>query len=126
FGVLILFLFVIRLIMRHLSKVPELPKTMPVHEKKLGNLVHWLLYLLMLIVPLSGYLMSNFGGRNVPFFDFVMPNLVEKNDTLAGLFHEIHITIPYFMLGIIILHILGVIKHRFFDKPEHDVLRRMM
>ncbi|WP_067515866.1 cytochrome b [Endozoicomonas ascidiicola] len=126
FGVLVLFLFVARLVMRHLSKVPELPATMPSHEKKLGSLIHVLLYLLMLAVPLSGYLMSSAGGRDVPLFNLVMPSLMEKNEELAGVFHEIHVLIPYIMLGIIALHILGALKHRFFDKPEHDVLKRMM
>ncbi len=127
FGVLILFLLFARILIRLASRVPPLPETIQVHEKLLARLVNWLLYLMMFLVPASGYLMSGAApGKTVPFFNWTMPGLVEKNKALAGLLHGIHIVIPYILLGIVALHILGALKHRFFDKPENDVLKRML
>ena len=126
FGVLVIFLLFARLVIRWASKVPKLPDSMPAYQRKLGTLVHWLLYLFMFLVPVSGYLMSDAGGRDVPLFNLVMPSFLEKNQDLASFFHEVHHTIPYILLGIVVLHTLGAIKHRYFDKPEHDVLRRML
>ena len=127
FGVLVLFLLFARILIRWASRVPPLPEGMPTHEKLLARLVHWLLYLMMFLVPATGYLMSGAApGRTVPFFNWTMPDLVEKNKEWAGLLHDIHIVIPYVLLGIVVLHILGALKHRFFDKPENDVLKRML
>ncbi|MFK0573838.1 cytochrome b [Endozoicomonas sp.] len=126
FGMLVLFLLFARLVIRWASRVPPLPDTMPGYQKKLGVLVHWLLYLFMFLVPLSGFMMSNAGGRDVPFFNLTIPGFMEKNPELAGRLHDIHVVIPYVLLGIVVVHILAALKHRYFDKPEHDVLRRML
>ncbi len=127
FGVLILFLLALRILIRLVSKVPPLPKTMPKLEIGLAHLGHGLLYLLMFLVPASGYLMSGAApGREVKFFDWTLPNLVEKDKELAGLLHEVHTIIPYVLLGVIAVHLLAVIKHRFFDQPENDSLKRML
>lgn len=126
FGVLVIFLLFARLVVRWASKIPDLPDSMPAYQRKLGRLVHWLLYLFMFLVPLSGYMMSDAGGRDVPLFNLTMPSFLEKNPELASRLHDIHVTIPYVLLGIIVLHTLAAIKHRYFDKPGHDVLHRML
>lgn len=126
FGVLVIFLLFARLVIRWASKVPKLPDSIPAYQRKLGTLVHWLLYLFMFLVPFSGFMMSNAGGRDVPFFNLTIPGFMEKNPDLAGRLHDIHVIIPYVLLGIVVLHTLAAIKHRYFDKPEHDVLRRML
>ncbi len=126
FGVMIIFLIIARILFRFTSQVPALPGTLPVYEIKLAHFTHGLLYLLMILVPLSGYLMSDKGGHDIPFFGWVMPDLVDTNKEHASFLHEIHVLIPYILLGIIGLHLAGVIKHRFFDKPEHDSLKRML
>ncbi|ELU02493.1 hypothetical protein CAPTEDRAFT_114504 [Capitella teleta] len=126
FGVLVIFLLFARLVIRWASNVPKLPDSIPAYQRRLGTLVHWLLYLFMFLVPFSGFMMSNAGGRDVPFFNLTIPGFMEKNPELAGRLHDIHVIIPYVLLGIVVLHTLAAIKHRYFDKPEHDVLRRML
>ncbi|OED48063.1 hypothetical protein ACH42_02730 [Endozoicomonas sp. (ex Bugula neritina AB1)] len=125
FGILILFAFVIRLILRVISSIPKLPHTMPGHEKKLAHSTHHLLYLMMFLVPASGYLMSSMGGRDTFLFKLKMPDIAD-NEEWAAIMHTIHEYSPYVLLGIIGLHVLGVLKHKFMDLPEHDVLKRML
>jgi len=126
FGVLVIFLLVARLAIRWMSRIPPLPKSMPESEQKLGKLAHVLLYVFMFVVPASGYLMSNASGRDVPLFNLVMPSVIGKSSELAGFFHDAHGIVAYTLLAIIVVHTLGALKHRFFDKPENDVLHRMM
>lgn len=126
FGTLALFAIALRIVVRLASTVPALPEAMSGHEKKLAHLAHFLLYALMIAVPLSGFLMSDFGGHPVPLFNWATFGLLEDNKELAGTLWEVHTTIPYVLLGVIVLHILGALKHRFFDKPENDVLKRML
>ncbi|WP_257254601.1 MULTISPECIES: cytochrome b [unclassified Endozoicomonas] len=126
FGILVLLLVVIRILIRLFSKVPKLPKGLPHHEKVLARVTHYSLYALMILVPVSGLTMSDAGGRAVFFFGIPLPELMEDNKELAGTLHTIHTYIPYAFLGIIALHVVGALKHRFMDKPENDVLGRML
>jgi len=95
-------------------------------EKILAHLAHGALYLLMIIVPLSGYLMLNLFGYPVKFFSIELPSLVTANPELGMTFAEIHEVSAFILLGIVAIHILAVVKHRFFDKPENNVLKRII
>jgi cytochrome b561 len=125
-GVLVLILVIIRLVVRVVKSVPPLPQTMSAFIRIAAHINHVLLYVLMIMVPVTGYLMSNFGGHMVKLFSIAMPSIVTTNKVFATNFHGAHVTLAYILIGFIILHLLAVIKHRFFDVKEHDVLRRMI
>jgi cytochrome b561 len=124
-GVIALMLIIIRVVNRFLKKPPALPATMPKIEVILSGVVHFGLYVLLFCVPLSGYLMSNSFGFPVHLFGIEMPFLISTNYELGNLFAEAHELCAYALLGLVIIHILAAIKHRYFDKPEHDILKRM-
>ncbi len=126
FGVIALILIFIRILNRFIKKAPPLPESMPKLEKLLAHLGHFGLYILMILVPISGYLMSNSFGFPVHLFSIEMPFLIGKNFELGKIFAEMHELCAYGLLGLIVLHIFAVIKHRFFDNPENDVLKRMI
>ncbi len=126
FGVIALIFIFIRIINRLLNKAPKLPSSISKLEKILAYLGHLGLYSLMILVPLSGYLMSNYFGFPVRLFSIILPNMVETNYELGKIFSETHEICAYSLLGLISIHIFAVIKHRFFDKPENDVLKRMI
>lgn len=125
-GVLVLLLVAVRIINRFIKKAPALPKNMVKIEKIASHIVHAALYILMILVPLSGYLMSNSFGYPVHFFTFEMPFLIGTNFEIGKIFAETHEISAYTLLALIALHFLGALKHRFFDKPENDVLKRMV
>lgn len=126
FGALMLFFIFIRIINRLIKKAPALPNTMPKYEIALAHLAHFGLYILMILVPLSGYLMSNLFGYPVKLFFIELPKIAATNFELGKLFSEIHEVSAFTLLGLIVLHVLGVIKHRFFDRPENNILNRML
>jgi cytochrome b561 len=125
-GVMILVLIFVRIINRLIYKAPALPQTMSKIEIILSNLAHLGLYFLMIIVPFSGYLMSNSYGYPVAFFGYELPFLIEKNFDLASIFSKTHEISAYSLLFLVALHLIAVIKHRFFDKAENNVLKRMI
>ncbi len=126
-GALALVLIFVRIVNRLAFKAPNLPASLENWEKIAAHFVHFGLYLLMIIVPLSGYLMSNYFGYPVHFFGIELPFLVEKNPEIGMIFAETHEIAAYSILGLIVFHVLGAIKHRFFDKnPENDVIKRMI
>ena len=127
FGALVLLLILVRIINKIINKSPSLPDTITKSEKILANIAHYSLYLLMILVPLSGYLMSNSYGYSVKFFSITLPNLVEKNYEIGALFSSTHKYLGYLTVIIVVLHIAGALKHRYFDKnKQNDVLKRML
>ena len=126
FGMMVLIFFFVRIVLRFRTHIPELPDGIKGIEALASHVVHLILYVFMLIVPVSGYIMSVAGGHGVKLFSLRVPELFEKNKELAGLARELHGIFPYILLGILVVHILGALKHRFFDKPENDVLCRMV
>lgn len=125
FGVTILGLAVLRLISRAITFIPPMPKGLKLLEKGLAHMVHALLYIAMFAMPVSGIAMSQAAGYPVKWFGIQLPTLLEKNQQIGGIAHEIHEYGGYVLIGLIALHFLGAMKHRFFDK-ENDVLPRMI
>ena len=125
-GVVVLILVFLRIINRLLTRTPALPFAISALEKKLAKFGHFALYFLMFMTPFSGYLMSSFAGYPVKLFSIEMPNFFEPNFEIAEFFAEAHELSAFTLLGLIVIHILAVIRHRFFDKPGNDVLNRMM
>jgi cytochrome b561 len=127
-GVLTVFLLVARLAWLRANPGPELPAVFNAKEKRITKGVQSLLYLLLLLVPMSGYVMSTAAGYPVSFFGlFPMPTLIGESKAIAGFAHEAHEILAYSILALVALHMAGAIKHRLTNKGgEADVLARML
>ncbi len=125
-GVMALIFIALRIFNRIFHPNPKMLESLSAPEKFAVHFVHYLLYVLMIAVPLSGYLMSNSFGFPVHLFSYEMPVLLATNYDLGKIFSEIHELGAYTLIGALALHILGALKHKFFDKPENDVFKRMI
>ncbi len=125
FGVTLLGLIVLRILIRLKSTVPPLPQTIKPVERKAAHGAQFLLYVLMVAVPVSGFVMSDAGGHAISLFGLPLPDLLATDKALGGFAHEIHEIFPYLMLAIILAHAGGALKHQFFDRKENRVLKRM-
>lgn len=129
FGMLMLFAVVARLIVRARAQRPELPSGLAPWEKAGAKIGHALLYTLMIVVPLMGYSMSSSFTQSdgVFFFGVFLPELLPKNDARFEVFEMLHRVLAYTLLAVIVLHVVGALKHRFFDKNrDNDVLGKML
>jgi len=128
FGMLILFLVLARLVTRARSLHPALPEGLPSWEAGTARATHMLLYVLMIAVPCMGYAMSSSYTQSdgVFFFAFNLPELLPKNDARFEVFRWLHRWLAYSLLGLVLLHVAGALKHRFIDKDRaNNVLSRM-
>lgn len=135
FGVLAFALIILRLIWKLISVAPQLPKNMLWYEKAGAKSAQIFLYLAMFMMPAVGYIASSavpeFPGipplLSIWFFGLEIPLFpVQKNYDTTIFYITIHKYLGYAMITIIIAHITGALKHRFFDKPENDVLSKMI
>lgn len=123
-GLIILALAIARLFWRFFSIAPEVLDTHASWEKVLAKAAHIFLYVAMIGMPLSGWLMSDAGGRPPTFFGLdIIPRLVESNDAQRDLFGALHYWLAMGLIGVIGLHVAGALKHHIIDKDA--TLRRM-
>ena len=124
-GVTIFVLVGVRLLWRQLHPAPLLPVSMPRWEQSASRVVHVLLYLLMAIVPLTGWAASSALGASTAWFgQFRLPDLVSKNRELGEALAEIHYLCNRALLILILLHVAAAIKHALVDRD--GVLQRML
>lgn len=128
FGVLTLMLLVIRIVWLRISPAPVLPAVFTAKEKRVVSSVKGVLYLLMFLMPLSGYVMSSAANRPTSFFGlFDLPMLIAENKAIAGAAHEAHEILAFVTIAFILLHVAGVMKHRLKDRNgPSDIMNRML
>lgn len=113
-------------------RTPHLPqplKTLAQYERVLSRLAQRAMYALLVLVPLMEYSMSSTYTMSdgVFFFGVNLPELLTKNDEWFAVFQWLHKVFAYSLLGLIVLHVAGALKHRFYDQdPRNDALRRML
>lgn len=126
FGLTILALTAIRIVWRLIHKAPPLPTTLPAWEAALARVTHFLFYVLMLLIPLTGWGMASGSGKPVSWFGlFAVPALpVGGSKALGGAFSESHELLGYVMLVLFGLHVAAALKHQFLDRD--DTMARML
>jgi len=124
-GMLILALLALRLLWRVSHRAPELPWEMPLWERAAAQLSHFLLYALMLALPLTGWVISS--ASNVPFKIFwtiPLPAIAEPDKALADLFATIHGWLVTLLALVLFAHIGAALRHHYVRKDT--VLSRML
>lgn len=124
-GVSAFLLVLVRLAWRAANRPPPLPATMPAHLQFAAHAGHFLLYALMLAIPLSGWLMSSAKGFQTVWFGVLpIPDLQAKDKALGDLLQTVHMALNLVFALAIAGHIGAALKHHFIDRD--DILTRML
>jgi cytochrome b561 len=125
FGMTILMLAVLRLLWRLFNRAPELPAGMTGIERQLARATHVLFYVLLFVMPLTGWIMSSAKNYSVSWFhQFTWPNLIGPDERAFDLLRTTHDTLSWLLFAFALLHVLAALKHHFWNKD--DVLKRML
>lgn len=126
FGITVLVLTLVRIGWRLGHKWHPLPGSTPGWQRALARLNHFLFYLLLLALPLSGWLWMSTFPAPISFFGLFEVPLwpVAGQEALGETLHEGHEIMGKTMLVLVILHLLGVAKHMAVDKD--GLLWRML
>ena len=116
-------LIVLRIAWR-IKHIPAgLPKTIPAWQSTASRFIHKLLYFLLVLMPILGYLGAAFSGDGVAFFGLPTPDWAVKNEALKEQFLGAHAVIAWVLVGVISVHVLAAFKHLWINKD--DVFQRM-
>ncbi len=111
-GLTIAALILVRIIWRLSHSPPPLPPFMPAWERAAARANHIALYAVMLIMPLSGYVASNFSKYGIKFYNAVkLPPWGVNAPHVYAAFNSIHVFASYVFVAIIALHVLAAIRH---------------
>jgi cytochrome b561 len=122
-GLLMFGLVWLRLAMRAIYPAPRLQPTPPPWQAIASKLAHLALYVIMIGMPLLGWLMLSAAGKPIPFFGLELPALIGQNKELAGQLKEIHEfvgTAGYFLIG---AHAAAALFHHYIQRD--NTLRSM-
>jgi cytochrome b561 len=123
-GIAILVLMLLRLLWRLCNVQPTLP-CMPKWQRLSLKLVHRLLYLLVILMTLTGWIMSTAANHIPHIGSFTLPlPFVKSCAQLSDLFYSYHSILAWVIIAIVVLHILAALKHWLIDKD--DVLQKML
>ena len=104
---------------------PPFPAGMPAWQVRAAYGVHVLMYVLMLAIPVSGWVYSSATGVSVSYLNLVpLPNLVAKDKALAAMLLTLHQTLNATLAVAVVAHVGAAIKHQWVDRDR--LLSRMV
>lgn len=123
-GVTVFVLALLRLAWRLTHRPPPLPAHMGAFSAALAHLGHGLLYVLMLAIPVSGWLMSSAMGFQTVWFGILpLPDLVGRDRELAKVLAQVHGWLNWTLIAMVVGHVLAALKHHYWDRD--GILSRM-
>jgi len=124
-GFLVFFLAIARLIWRWINPVPKLDRGIPFIIKLIATNNIRLLYVMIILYPLSGIMMTLFGGHTLNFYGLFEIFPFEKNIALAQQAHFFHTAVfLYLLIASLTAHVMGAIYHHFIRRD--NTLQRML
>lgn len=124
-GITLLVLVLLRLAWRFFDTPPKLPAALPSWQLRAARLNHFTLYVVMLLMPISGWIFNSASGFPLPWFNlFQLPTIAPVSKPLAAIALLTHQTLFWTLTGLLGLHIGAALDHHW---RQHDgVLRQML
>jgi len=124
-GMLILAIVVLRLLWRLGHRAPALPADTPAWERGAARASHFILYVLLVALPLSGWVIASASG--VPFSIFwriPLPSIAAVDKEVTDAAASVHFALLLALLAVLIVHIGAALRHHYVKR--NDVLVRML
>jgi cytochrome b561 len=124
-GVTIFMVAVLRILWRLAHPAPPLPAATPRWQRMAAAASHLLLYLLVIVIPLSGWAMSSALGVPTVYLGLLqLPDLVAKDKALGEQLKLLHQSLNWTLAALVAVHVAAALRHHVVDRD--DVLHRML
>ncbi|MCG7568990.1 cytochrome b [Pseudoalteromonas sp. CNC9-20] len=124
-GITLALVFALRLVWRITQVTPHAADPTLVWQNRLAHIAHGLLYVLLAVLLMTGYLISTADGRGIEVFSlFTVPSMgefIDNQEDIAGLIHEY---VAWSLIIFAALHALAALKHHFINRDR--TLTRML
>lgn len=119
-GITVLGLSILRLAWRLAHRPPPLPQGMAPWERAFAKGVHWAFYVLLIAVPLSGWIMSSNPARPRPFdwFGVFELPLLPVSGSAAAAAHESHEILGLLTAALVVMHVAAALRHHFLRRDN--------
>ena len=125
FGTAILFTMLARLGWRLSHPAPPAPTHVPLAQQFVSRANHFLLYAILVVLPLLGWANASARGWRVALFGLIpLPHLLPAGSAFGIGLGDIHATTALVLLGLVGLHVAGALYHRLVLRDR--VLQRML
>jgi len=124
-GVSIFLVALLRALWRLAHPAPAMPAATPRWQRAAAAASHLLLYLLVIVIPLSGWVMSSALGVQTVYLGVLpLPDLLAKDKALGEQLKLVHGALNWTLAAVVAVHIAAALRHHFVDRD--DVLQRML
>ena len=123
FGIAIGLLIAARLLWRLTHRAPPLPSGIPLWQRRAATVSHRLLYACMAVMPLSGYIGSNFSKHGVKFFGIALRAWGPDLPQVYAIFNAVHVATAYLFTALIAVHVAAALRHALVERD--GVMSRM-
>ena len=124
-GLLILALMAFRIVWRLTHPPPPFPSGFPRLEAAAAHADHALLYILFVVMPLTGLLNAAAAGHEVSFFGlFAIPPLLPQDPRLSQIAVSMHLAGQFVVYALVAIHVAAALTHRFVRRDR--ILDRML
>jgi cytochrome b561 len=114
-----------RLWWRARNPPPPLPPSMPGWEVQASKISHALLYLCLVLMPLSGFAATQFTKYGVKYFGlFKIPPMGSENKMVYDFLQGVHGVTATLLIALVVIHVLAAFKHLLVDRDK--VFQRML
>lgn len=112
-GLSILALMVFRLIWRSINPLPAMPGSVPRWQQLAARMAHRLFYVLLIFMPLTGWIMSTAAGHppHLGAWTWALPG-VDVSKLTSNTFFNYHSTLAWVIIAVIVLHLGAAIQHK--------------
>ena len=117
-GILLFSLVSLRLAWRLINSKPALPKTTSVWQRNVAKCNIAALYLLMFLMPMTGFLTSTLGGHDITFYGIFTISPLAHNSATSEFYSNAHEILSYMLIATFILHVMGAVYHHYFLKDN--------
>lgn len=124
-GLILMLVLLARIANRLLTRPPAPLASHTSMERTLATSVHMLLYLLLTIMVVTGYLLAGIEGQGVSFYGlFALPGMQFDSSNVEDLLEKVHEFCAYGLVAVALLHAGAALKHHFIDRDQ--TVRRML
>ncbi len=124
-GITILILVLLRIAWRLTDRTPALPNHMQTWERRLAHTSHALMYVAMVMMPLSGWVINSAANFPLRLYGLIrLPNIAPADKALQSQAELVHMTLFWILVALLLLHIGAAFWHHL--KLRDQILTRML